>query len=40
MMDAPIFRADIKLADKTLQAIDAATLRSAEDGLRPTWGPA
>lgn len=38
MSDAPIFRADIKLADKTLQAIDAATLRSAEDGLRPHLG--
>lgn len=32
------FRADIKLADKTLAAIDAATLRQADDGLRPHLG--
>jgi hypothetical protein len=32
------FRADIKLATKTLEAIDAATLRRAESGLRPHLG--
>ena len=32
------FRADLKLATATLAAIDAATLRSAEDGLRPHLG--
>lgn len=32
------FRADIKLATATLEAIDAATLRQAEDGLRPHLG--
>ena len=32
------FRADLKLATATLEAIDAATLRNAEDGLRPNLG--
>lgn len=31
-------RADIKLASATLQAIDAATQRAADDGLRPHLG--
>ena len=33
-----IFRADLKLAKSTLEAIDAATLRQADDGLRPHLG--
>jgi len=32
------FRADLKLATATLEAIDAATLKTAEDGLRPHLG--
>ena len=32
------FRADLKLATATLAAIDAATARNAEDGLRPHLG--
>ena len=32
------FRADLKLATATLAAIDAATLRNAEDGLRSHLG--
>jgi len=31
-------RADLKLATATLEAIDAATLRAADDGLRPHLG--
>ncbi len=38
MEDPAFFRADIKLATATLEAIDAATLRQAEDGLRPHLG--
>lgn len=37
-MEPTIFRADLKLAEQTLQAIDAATQASAEDGLRPHLG--
>lgn len=37
-MAALNFRADLKLATKTLAAIDAATLRQADDGLRPHLG--
>ena len=32
------YRADLKLATKTLEAIDTATLASAEDGMRPHLG--
>lgn len=37
-MAALPFRADLKLATATLEAIDAATLKGAEDGLRPHLG--
>lgn len=37
-MASVAFRADLKLATATLEAIDAATLRDAEDGLRPHLG--
>lgn len=37
-MTALAFRADLKLATATLEAIDAATLKAAEDGLRPHLG--
>lgn len=37
-MAALPFRADLKLATATLEAVDAATLKGAEDGLRPHLG--
>lgn len=38
-MNAPLaFRADLKLASATLEAIDAATKASADDGMRPHLG--
>jgi len=37
-MAALAFRADIKLATATLDAIDAAMLKAADDGLRQHLG--
>lgn len=37
-MASVAFRVDLKMATATLEAIDAATLRTAEDGLRPHLG--
>lgn len=38
MADDMIFRADLKLATATLQAIDAACVRGADNGMRPHLG--